>query len=92
MYITEKNKLHVSKKMKKQKCIKKQNMIGLLDQNMATNPQCYKDREDYSRRSSSQLCGMYGQMVGFQEALQQSCQMYKMLKSLFFYTKINELG
>ena len=28
-------------------------MIELSDQNMATNPQCYKDREDYSRRSSS---------------------------------------
>ena len=24
-------------------------MIGLSDQNMATNQQCYKDREDYSR-------------------------------------------
>ena len=24
-------------------------MIELSDQNMATNPQCYKDREDYSR-------------------------------------------
>ena len=23
-------------------------MIELSDQNMATNPQCYKDREDYS--------------------------------------------
>ena len=33
---------------------KKQNMIELSDQNMATNPQCYKD---YSRRSSSLLCG-----------------------------------
>ena len=30
-------------------------MIGLSDQNMATNPQCYKDREDYSRGSSSLL-------------------------------------
>ena len=57
MYITEINKLHVSKKMKKQNCIKKQNMIELSDQNMATNPQYYKDREDYSRRSSSLLCG-----------------------------------
>ena len=25
-------------------------MIELSDQNMATNPQCYKDREAYSRR------------------------------------------
>ena len=33
-------------------------MIELSDQNMATNPQCYKDREDYSRRSSSLLCGV----------------------------------
>ena len=57
MYITEKNKLHVSKKMKKQNCIKKQNIIGLSDQNLAINPQCYKVREDYSRRSSSLLCG-----------------------------------
>ena len=32
-------------------------MIELSDQNMAINPQCYKDREDYSRRSSSLLCG-----------------------------------
>ena len=23
-------------------------MIGLSDQKLATNPQCYKDREDYS--------------------------------------------
>ena len=50
MYIIETNKLHVSKKMKKQ------NVIGLSDQNMATNPQCYTDREDYSSRSSSLLC------------------------------------
>ena len=33
-------------------------MIRLSDQNMATNPQCYKDREDYSRRSFSLLCGL----------------------------------
>ena len=31
-------------------------MIELSDQNMATNPQCYKDREDCSSRSSSLLC------------------------------------
>ena len=48
MYIIEINKLHESKKMKKQNCIKKQNMPGLSDQNITTNPQCYKDREDYS--------------------------------------------
>ena len=34
-------------------------MIELSDQNMATNPQCYKDREDYSRRSSSLLCDIH---------------------------------
>ena len=34
-------------------------MIGLSDENMATNPQGYKDREDYSRRSSSLLCDAY---------------------------------
>ena len=34
-------------------------MLALSDQNMATNPQCYKDREDYSRRSSSLLCWLY---------------------------------
>ena len=28
----------------------------MSDQNMATKLQCYKDREDYSRRSSSLLC------------------------------------
>ena len=33
-------------------------MIELSDQNMATNQQCYKDREDNSRRSSSLLCGV----------------------------------
>ena len=59
MYVIEINKLHVGKKLKKQNCIKKQSMIRLSDQNMATNPQCYKDREDYSRRSSSLLCGFY---------------------------------
>ena len=32
-------------------------MLGLSDQNIATNPQCYKDTEDWSRRSSSLLCG-----------------------------------
>ena len=56
MYVIELNKLHVSKKMKSRIASKKQNMIELSDQNMATNPQCYKDREDYSRRSSSLLC------------------------------------
>ena len=39
MYIIEINKLHVSKKLKKEKYIKKQIMIRLSDQNMATNPQ-----------------------------------------------------
>ena len=59
MYVIEINKLHVSKKLKKTELHrKKQNMIELSDQNMATNPQCYKDREDYSRRSSSLLCGL----------------------------------
>ena len=36
-------------------------MIKLSDQNMATNPQCYKDREDYSRRGASLLCGLYAE-------------------------------
>ena len=44
-------------KLKDRTALKKQNMIGLSDQNMATNSQCYKDMEDYSRRSSSLLCG-----------------------------------
>ena len=57
MYVIEINKLHVSKKLKKQ-ASKKQNMIRLSNQNMTTNPQCYKDREDSSRRSSSLLCGL----------------------------------
>ena len=57
MYVIEINKLYVSKKIKKQNCIKKQNVIELSDQNMAINPQCYKDREDCSSRSSSLLCG-----------------------------------
>ena len=59
MYVIEINKLYVSKKIKKQNCIKKHNRIRLSDQNMASNLQCYKDRKDYSRRSSSLLCGDY---------------------------------
>ena len=57
MYVIEINKIHVSKRMKNRMASKKQNMIELSNQNMATNPQCYKDREHYSRRSSSLLCG-----------------------------------
>ena len=57
MYIIEISKLHErKKKWKKPNCIKKQNMLKLSDQNVATNPQCYKDREDCSSRSSSVLC------------------------------------
>ena len=57
MYIIEIYKLHISKKNEKTEPHQtKQNMIELSDQNMATNPQCYKHREDYSRRSSSLLC------------------------------------
>ena len=57
MYVIEINKLHVSKTLKNRTASKKQNIIRLSDQNMATNPQCYKDREDCSSRSSSLLCG-----------------------------------
>ena len=51
MYVIEINKLHAIK------ILKKQNMIELSDQNMATKSQCYKDREDCSSRRSSLLCG-----------------------------------
>ena len=53
MYVIKINKFYVSKTLKKQNSIKKQNIIRLSDQNMATKLQCYKDRKDCSSRSSS---------------------------------------